>query len=98
MTLYGLATFSLFIYAYFTMVTQISIFESLSFFTSILAILLLIVIFLISFLPLFCGVQLLKENVKCHKLAFPVSIIIMLAFPLGTAVGGLYLWQRYRNT
>jgi fumarate reductase subunit D len=94
MTLYGLATFSAFIYVLFLTITQLSLFESFSFVVNVL----LLIMFLINVLPLFCGFHLLKHNKNIHKLALPTSVIIMLAFPVGTVVGGLYLWQRYKNT
>ncbi len=94
MTLYGFATLSAFIYILFLSITQLSLFESFSFVVSVL----LFIIFLINVLPLLCGLHLLKHNKNIHKLALPTSVVIMLAFPVGTVVGGIYLWQRYKNT
>jgi len=94
MILYGIATFSAFIYALFLSLTQLALFESFSFVVSVL----LLTVFLINVLPLFCGVHLLKQNNNIHKLALPTSIIILLAFPVGTLVGSLYLWQKYKKS
>lgn len=48
----------------------------------------------LNFLTLLCGIYLLKENENVHKVTLPIAFFILLSFPLGTLVGGVYLYQR----
>jgi len=45
-----------------------------------------------------CGFYLIKGNSNVHKIALPLSIVLLVFFPVGTVIGGIYLWQRYKNT
>ena len=93
-TIYGACAVLAFLFAYTFGVTQLSSVQSLP-----VSIFLLINILLaINFLALLCGVYLLKQNEAVHKIALPVSIILLLSVPFGTIVGGIYLMQRFKNT
>ena len=92
-TAYGAFEVLAFLFVYVFGATQLSSIESLP-----ISILLLVNILLaINFLALLCGIYLLKQNQAVHKFALPVSIVLLLSFPFGTFVGGLYLWQRFKN-
>lgn len=54
-------------------------------------------IMVISFLSILCGVYLVKRNTNVHKIALPVSLLILFNFPFGTIAGSFYLWERFRN-
>ncbi|WP_220465376.1 MULTISPECIES: hypothetical protein, partial [unclassified Colwellia] len=60
--------------------------------------LLVSLLFVVNLLAFLCGIYLLKENTVVHKFALPVSIVMLLSFPFGTFVGGLYLWERFKST
>jgi len=47
----------------------------------------------VHFLAFLSGFYLIKGAPKVHKVALPIAIIIMLNFPIGSAIGGFYLWQ-----
>lgn len=49
---------------------------------------------IVSLLMIYTGLQLLKGQPKAHKLALPIAIITLLHVPVGSIVGGIYLWQR----
>tara|TARA_R110002124_G_scaffold158502_2_gene325611 strand:- start:131 stop:481 length:351 start_codon:yes stop_codon:yes gene_type:complete len=66
--------------------------------TQILLLTLISLSIAVSFLALLSGVYLLKNNDAVHKVALPVSFAIMISVPIGTAVGALYLWQRYESS
>ncbi|MDO6427384.1 hypothetical protein Q4489_10185 [Thalassotalea sp. 1_MG-2023] len=92
-TIYGAFAIIAFVIAYIFGVTQFTNFQSLP-----VSIFLLINILLaINFLVLLCGIYLLKQNEAVHKIALPMSIIILLSVPFGTIVGGIYLMQRFKN-
>ncbi|WP_448546454.1 hypothetical protein [Thalassotalea fusca] len=94
LTIYGACAVLAFLFAYIFGVTQIPSIQSLP--TSIF--LLSSILLAINFLALLCGIYLLKQNEAVHKIALPVSIIILLSVPFGTIVGGIYLIQRFQNT
>ncbi|MEE2000912.1 hypothetical protein QWY20_05560 [Alkalimonas sp. MEB108] len=54
-------------------------------------------ILMIDFLTLLCGIYLLKQHDSVHRVALPVAMINLLALPIGTMVGGLYLWFYYKR-
>ena len=93
-TIYGAFAVLAFLFVYILGVTQLSSVQSLP-----VSIFLLINILLaINFLALLCGVYLLKQSEAIHKIALPVSIILLVSVPFGTVVGGIYLMQRFKNT
>ncbi|MCC5826327.1 hypothetical protein [Alkalimonas sp.] len=51
---------------------------------------------MIDFLTLLCGIYLLKQHEPVHRLALPVALVNLLALPIGTLVGGLYLWLYFK--
>ena len=65
--------------------------------SEIIILILASVLIIVSFLAFLCGIYLLKNNGLVHRIALPVSFAIMVSVPVGTAVGALYLWQRYEN-
>ncbi|RZF82948.1 hypothetical protein EXT46_05715 [Pseudoalteromonas sp. CO325X] len=93
-TIYGACTVLAFLLTYIFGITLFSGVQSLpiSFFLLIYASL------AINFLSLLCGLYLLKQNEAVHKIALPVSILILFSVPFGTIVGSIYLMQRFKNT
>lgn len=51
----------------------------------------------INILTVFCGAGLLMGKEYVHKIALPVSIFLLLNVPVGTVVGGIYLWQKLQK-
>ncbi len=94
MTLLGIVKISTFIVVLVAFEIPLSVISDLDVEANIT----LFFIVLMSVLVLICGVQLIKQNHKIHRLALPVSIILLLGFPIGTIVGGLYLLEWRRNT
>jgi len=91
------------IYGSFSFLVSLAVYVFITFLThnsdiSFLISLLLGIFLVFSFLILLCGLQLLKGNKGVHKVALPLSIITLFNAPVGTIVGGLYLWQRFKNT
>jgi hypothetical protein len=65
--------------------------------TYVVILILISVSIAVSFMTFLTGVFLLKNNNAVHKVALPISFAIMISVPVGTAVGALYLWQRYES-
>ena len=58
---------------------------------------LMYLVLIVNFIALLCGFYILKGNEKIHRVAFPLSIIIILNFPFGTVAGTTYLFERQKN-
>jgi hypothetical protein len=43
------------------------------------------------------GILLLKQHPFAHKIALPASFLIMMSFPVGTIIGGNYLWWWFQD-
>lgn len=56
------------------------------------------VLFVINFLALLSGIYLLKNNEVVHKVALPLSIVLLFSVPFGTITGAIYLVERYKST
>jgi hypothetical protein len=93
LTIYGAVALITFLFVYIFGITQISNISSLP--TGLF--LLINIILVINFLALLCGIYLLKKSIVVHKIALPVSLIIMLSVPFGTLVGAIYLIQRFKE-
>jgi hypothetical protein len=93
-TVYGAIVVLAFMFAYYYGVTQYLNVQSIPSGIKLLVSLL----FVVNLLAFLCGIYLLKENTVVHKFALPVSIVMLLSFPFGTFVGGLYLWERFKST
>jgi len=93
-TLYGVLAVLAFISKYMFGVNQLSNIQTLP----------TIVVFMgslfsvVHLLALLCGVYLLKKNEAVHKIALPISIVILFIIPFGTITGVIYLMERYKNT
>ncbi len=55
------------------------------------------VVSVVGLLTFLCGIQFFKGNPNVHKFALPLSILALINVPIGSAVGGLYLWLRYKD-
>ncbi|MBA6263851.1 MULTISPECIES: hypothetical protein [unclassified Colwellia] len=93
-TIYGAVATCAFLFVYILGISQLSNLDSLPTFL----ILLINILLVVNFLAWLCGIYLLKQSKTVHKIALPLSIIILLSFPFGTIVGGIYLMQRFKNT
>jgi len=51
--------------------------------------------FVLGLLTFLCGVLIFKGNKYRHKIALPIAVLSLVNIPLGTLVGGFYLWLRY---
>ena len=92
-TLYGFVAAVSFVGFYIFGATQLSSLDNMP----LLLLFIINLLFAINLLSLLCGIYLLKQNEAVHKLALPVSILILLSVPFGTIVGGIYLIQRYKH-
>ncbi|WDE08713.1 hypothetical protein SG34_032940 [Thalassomonas viridans] len=54
-------------------------------------------VFVVGLLTFLCGIYIFKGNPNVHKIALPISVLALINFPIGTVVGGLYLWLRFKN-
>ncbi|MGB1198067.1 MAG: hypothetical protein ACPG46_03410 [Thalassotalea sp.] len=92
LTAYGAFEIIVFLYSYYGSATPINSIAKLPI-SMLLLICLLLAVNLLAFL---CGIYLLNRNEAVHKIALPVSVVLLLSLPFGTIVGGIYLVQRYK--
>lgn len=93
-TLYGGFTVLIFLAVYMLGVAQLSNIESIPAYLLIVISLL----FVIHCLALLCGVYLLKKSAAVHKIALPVSLVILFSVPFGTMTGVIYLIERFKSS
>jgi hypothetical protein len=79
-----------FIFTMFNWMERLNNFPSITY-------ILLSILLIGNMLTLMCGIFLLKNNDNAHKFGIPVAIFTILNFPLGTIVGGIYLWTRFKS-
>ncbi|WP_346839366.1 hypothetical protein [Microbulbifer sp. SAOS-129_SWC] len=52
---------------------------------------------LVNFVGIFAGILVIKDSKYAVNLALPFSIVSILNIPVGTLVGGFYIWQNLRK-
>jgi hypothetical protein len=64
---------------------------------SLMYYLLSIAVFILTLATSICGYYLINYNSKIHKFSVPIAWVLMINVPVGTFIGGAYLWIHLKN-